>query len=383
VARNVEIKARVADAGALRAAAAEVADRGPFELVQDDTFFACAAGRLKLRVAADGTGELIAYRRADVAGPKASHYLRTPVADPDAMRAALALAGGVIGRVRKRRTLFLAGRTRIHLDRVEGLGDFVELEVVLGDGEAVEAGVAEADDLMARLGIAADALVEGAYLDLLVAGAGAGATAPAPADTDTGSATTAAGIADAAAATAAAGDAATAPAPAILDFARADAPRPTLHLLCGRIAAGKSTFAGRLAAAPRTVRFDEDRWLATLFPGAIATLDDYRVHAARLEAALGPQVEAVLRAGLDVVMDFHANTRARRAWLKGLAERAGAVPRLHLLDVPEATCLARLHARNARGDHPYRPTDEEFAIFSRYFQHPEDDEGLAVVVHED
>ena len=69
--------------------------------------------------------------------------------------------------MRKQRTLYLAGRTRIHVDRVEGLGDFVELEVVLGEGEAVDAGLREAHDLMARLGIAAPALVEGAYVDLL------------------------------------------------------------------------------------------------------------------------------------------------------------------------------------------------------------------------
>jgi adenylate cyclase class IV len=69
--------------------------------------------------------------------------------------------------VQKHRTLFLAGRTRIHLDRVAGLGDFLELEVVLEDNEPSEVGVCEAHELMARLGVEPLQLVEGAYLDLL------------------------------------------------------------------------------------------------------------------------------------------------------------------------------------------------------------------------
>lgn len=166
MARNVEIKARLTDFEATLACAAVLADAGPMPIEQDDTFFACAHGRLKLRDFGDGTGELIFYRRDDIAGPKTSHYVRTPTPDPDGLRVALTLAHGVVGRVRKHRTLYLAGRTRIHLDRVEGLGDFLELEVVLADNEAVEVGVAEANALMARLGVEPSSLVEGAYVDL-------------------------------------------------------------------------------------------------------------------------------------------------------------------------------------------------------------------------
>ena len=69
--------------------------------------------------------------------------------------------------MRKQRRLFLAGRTRIHLDRVESLGDFVELEVVLADGETAQAGEQEAIRLMAQLGIDSSQLIEHAYVDLL------------------------------------------------------------------------------------------------------------------------------------------------------------------------------------------------------------------------
>ena len=154
MARNIEIKARVADSG-------------PVEIPQDDTFFRCDNGRLKLRAFADGRGELIFYRRADADGPKVSFYVLSPTESPDTLREALTLANGQEGRVAKHRTLFLVGRTRVHLDRVDGLGDFMELEVVLDDGESPDVGVREAQALMARLGIGPDSLVTGAYHDLL------------------------------------------------------------------------------------------------------------------------------------------------------------------------------------------------------------------------
>ena len=166
MARNVEIKAWIDSVEALIPRAAALADQGPIEIVQDDTFFACPSGRLKLRAFSATSGQLIFYQRPDQAGPKESFFLISPTSSPDTLREALTLAYGQAGRVRKRRTLFLAGRTRIHLDRVEDLGDFLELEVVMADGEPAEAGVAIAHDLLAKLGIATTQLVERAYVDL-------------------------------------------------------------------------------------------------------------------------------------------------------------------------------------------------------------------------
>ncbi|BEG76586.1 class IV adenylate cyclase [Achromobacter xylosoxidans] len=167
MARNIEIKARVASLAAVESLAAALSGKEPVAIAQDDTFFACPDGRLKLRAFSDGTGELIFYRRADDTGPKESFYVISPTSSPDTLRDALGLAYGVIGRVRKQRLLFMAGRTRIHLDRVEGLGEFLELEVVLRDGESAEAGMAEARELLASLRITPEQLVSGAYLDLL------------------------------------------------------------------------------------------------------------------------------------------------------------------------------------------------------------------------
>ncbi len=169
MARNIEIKARAADLDSLAQKAMSIFDGIPVEILQDDTFFQCPNGRLKLRVFADGTGQLIYYRRVDGQGPKESFYKIAPTSEPDALRETLSQAYGLAGRVTKLRSLFVAGRTRIHLDRVDGLGDFVELEVVLADGDALEGGVAEAQRVMAQLGIQQSQLVEGGYLDLLAA----------------------------------------------------------------------------------------------------------------------------------------------------------------------------------------------------------------------
>lgn len=167
MARNIEIKARIADFALVEAAAEACADSGPTLIDQDDTFFICPNGRLKLRAFSTTSGELIFYRRADAAGPKESHYVIAPTPAPDALREALTLACGQAGRVRKRRTLYLVGRTRVHLDRVEGLGSFLELEVVLNADEPASAGVDEAHALMRRLGVDAEQLVAHAYVDLL------------------------------------------------------------------------------------------------------------------------------------------------------------------------------------------------------------------------
>ncbi|MCU0916181.1 MAG: class IV adenylate cyclase [Planctomycetes bacterium] len=166
--RNVEIKAKVADLAAVRDRAEQLADSGPMVLRQEDTFFTCPRGRLKLRRFLDcELGELIYYERADDAGPKESHYVVHPTADAEGLRDVLSAALGVAGVVRKRRAVYLIGPTRVHLDEVEGLGAFVELEVVIQPGQDFAQGEAIARALMAKLGISADQLIDRAYVDLL------------------------------------------------------------------------------------------------------------------------------------------------------------------------------------------------------------------------
>jgi predicted adenylyl cyclase CyaB len=167
--RNVEIKAKIRDLLQLRTRAQSIADSGPFEIQQDDTFFVCHNGRLKLRIFSESQGELIFYRRDDSPNPKESQYVITPTSAPYELREMLVLSLGECGRVRKQRTLFLAGNTRIHLDEVEGLGAFMELEVVLSGRETVAQGIETAHRVMQQLGVSNQDLVDRAYVDLLKA----------------------------------------------------------------------------------------------------------------------------------------------------------------------------------------------------------------------
>lgn len=155
-----------------------------------------------------------------------------------------------------------------------------------------------------------------------------------------------------------------------------------LHLVCGKIGAGKSTLTRRLAAAPHTVRISEDDWLARLYPGEIHALADYVRCAGRLREAMAGHVEALLAAGTSVVLDFPSNTVATRRWARGVFEKAGTAHRLHHLDVPDDVCKARLRARNLAGEHPFETTDAEFDQISRHFVAPTADEGFHVIRHD-
>ncbi|MBY8825035.1 AAA family ATPase [Sphingomonas colocasiae] len=157
----------------------------------------------------------------------------------------------------------------------------------------------------------------------------------------------------------------------------------TLHLVCGKIAAGKSTLIRKLGSMPGVIVVGEDQWLARLYPDTQNSLEDYARNAARLRAAMGPHLIALLRAGLSVALDFPANTPASRRWMRGLFEQAGVAHQLHVLDVTDAVCKARLRERNATGEHEFTVTDAQFDQFASHFVPPTEDEGFDVVLHRD
>jgi predicted adenylyl cyclase CyaB len=164
---NIEIKARVNNFEEMKSRAASLSD-GPVQVIpQEDTFFNTTRGRLKLRALSPQLGYLIYYERPDRDGPKRSDYTLAETHDPESLKQALTLALGLRGVVRKTRYLYMAGQTRIHLDEVEVLGYFLELEVVLRDGQSDAEGQVIAEDLMRDLGVNQAALLEGAYMDLI------------------------------------------------------------------------------------------------------------------------------------------------------------------------------------------------------------------------
>jgi adenylate cyclase len=164
---NIEIKARVHDFNEIRRRAEQLSVR-PVEIIpQEDTFFNTPQGRLKLRVLARDKGQLIYYTRPDQEGPKRSEYHIFLTSDPENLKGVLRLAYGIRGIVKKTRYLYLVDQTRVHLDDVDGLGQFMELEVVLQEGQTDAVGQAIAEGLMSALGVERNDLLEGAYMDLL------------------------------------------------------------------------------------------------------------------------------------------------------------------------------------------------------------------------
>jgi len=164
---NIEIKAYARNFAEIRRRAEELSPKPVEILRQEDTFFNVGMGRLKLRILSADKGQLIYYTRPDQEGPKRSDYHISHTSDAENLKRVLELAYGIRGLVRKTRYLYLVGQTRIHLDDVENLGQFMELEVVLSEGQSDLEGQAIAEGLMTSLGVESIDLLEGAYMDLL------------------------------------------------------------------------------------------------------------------------------------------------------------------------------------------------------------------------
>ncbi|XP_044139343.1 uncharacterized protein LOC122929736 isoform X3 [Bufo gargarizans] len=185
--RNVEVKARIHDWERVLQVCQQLSGSNGEKILQRDVFFNTTKGRLKLRdfqrsgvnllvcrrddlletELPDGNGQLIYYERPDQLGPKLSNYSISNTADPPGLETVLAQALGVRGKVVKERFLFMVGQTRIHLDRVKDLGDFLELEVILTESQTAQDGDLIAKELMNSLKISQDDLLTGAYMDLL------------------------------------------------------------------------------------------------------------------------------------------------------------------------------------------------------------------------
>jgi predicted kinase len=155
----------------------------------------------------------------------------------------------------------------------------------------------------------------------------------------------------------------------------------TLHLLCGKIAAGKSTLTAELGTLPNAVVVREDEWLSRLYPDEMVSVQDYVRCSARLRNAMAPHLVSLLKAGVTVVLDFPANTLLTRQWMRMIVDEAKVRHELHYLDVPDDICRARLRARNASGEHEFAASDEQFDVITKHFVPPTPDEGFNVVVH--
>jgi len=157
----------------------------------------------------------------------------------------------------------------------------------------------------------------------------------------------------------------------------------TLYLLCGKMAAGKSTLSTDLSRNLRVVVLSEDELLARLFPGEITDIPSYSKMSERLKSAIGDVVVDLLSNGVSLILDFPANTASQRAWLRGLADQAKVNHELHYIDVSDSICKTQLLKRAI--EHPERAstdTIEMFDAISKYFEPPSEEEGLNIMLVE-
>lgn len=156
---------------------------------------------------------------------------------------------------------------------------------------------------------------------------------------------------------------------------------PGLHMMCGKIASGKSTLAEQIRNDLGAVLIAEDAWLHALYAEQMTSVADYVRCMGLLRSVIGPHVVSLLRAGVSVVLDFQANTLEARAWMRGLIEDAGVEHCLHVLETPDAMCLERLRSRNATGEHPFSVSEDQFWQVTRHFVAPSSEEGFCLKVH--
>jgi predicted adenylyl cyclase CyaB len=164
---NIELKARLTSIDAAQEVSRSIADSQLPDQHQIDTYFHCREGRLKLREIIGERAELIAYRRPNESGPKASNYFVLPVEDPGRFKEALHTVLGIRSRVEKHREIYLHKNVRIHLDRVVGLGEFLEFEAVLSEDYAEAESHELVHELRTRFSIADEDLLESSYGDMI------------------------------------------------------------------------------------------------------------------------------------------------------------------------------------------------------------------------
>ena len=156
----------------------------------------------------------------------------------------------------------------------------------------------------------------------------------------------------------------------------------TLIFFCGKMAAGKSTLARRLAEERQALLLVQDEFLERLFPGDITDVTSYVRYSTRVWNVVLPLTCSVLMRGVSVVLDFPANTKKQRAWFRQIIDRAQVGHELHFIEASDATCKRRLRERSRTLPEGSPWTSEaEFDAVTAYFQPPDDNEGFNLIRH--
>jgi predicted adenylyl cyclase CyaB len=162
---NLEIKVRCSDLAAAEIIAKSIPANYSGVLHQTDTYFTVPKGRLKLRELQGSRAELIYYERGEEDAKRFSNYDIHFSESPESLKFVLGKSLGIRSVVAKKRTLYLYGETRIHLDQVEQLGSFIEFEVPVKESE--ESAQRTLDFLIAQFGLAKEVFLKNSYVDLM------------------------------------------------------------------------------------------------------------------------------------------------------------------------------------------------------------------------
>jgi predicted adenylyl cyclase CyaB len=165
---NIELKARCANLEDFENRVKQLSHKLDGHDNQTDTFYKVPAGRLKLRESSLYGNFLIPYLRRNESGPKRSDYSLLPVEDVPSLKELLQNMFGILIVVKKERTIYLHENVRIHLDRVEDLGDFIEFEAVVHDKGKVDENHQKLDNLIDYFKIKENDFIQNAYADMLL-----------------------------------------------------------------------------------------------------------------------------------------------------------------------------------------------------------------------
>lgn len=157
----------------------------------------------------------------------------------------------------------------------------------------------------------------------------------------------------------------------------------TLHFICGKAGAGKTTLARTLGRTLPALVLCEDEWIDRL-GFEIRSLADFAGASAKCRGLIGPLAGELLRLGVSVVFDFAGNTVKSRRWVRAVFEAAEADHLLHVIEASDPECLANIHRRNddkPPGIYWGHVSDETFHAVTAYFAPPQPEEGFRILPH--
>ena len=149
----------------------------------------------------------------------------------------------------------------------------------------------------------------------------------------------------------------------------------SLIFFCGKMGAGKSTLAKRLAEEKGAVLISEDDLLSKLYADKIKSVKDYKLYSDKLKPVVSDTVQQILKRGVTVVLDFPANTESQRLWLRNISDEVHSEHTCYYVDRNDEVCIRQLLKRG----NPNTDTVEMFRAITKYFTEPSNSEDINTV----